>query len=80
MKDCGFLFMSTSLIQLNPSIFPSTISICIACGSLGSPGIRKISPAMATIISAPLLITISLMWNSKLFTAPYIFGSAEKEY
>ena len=54
--------------------------MCSACGFLGNPGIRRISPAMATIISAPLLTTISLMWNSKLLTAPYIFGSAEKEY
>ena len=46
------------------------MSICNACGSLGNPGIRRISPAIATIISAPLLITISLIWNSKLFTAP----------
>ena len=61
-------------------MLPSTMSMCSACGTLGSPGIRSISPAMATSISAPLLITMSLMWNSKLLTAPYILGSAEKEY
>ena len=57
-------------ILAQSSISPSTISMCNACGSLGNPGIRRISPAMATIISAPLLITISLIWNSKLSTAP----------
>ena len=47
-------------VQLSPSICPSTISICLACGSLGSPGMRMISPAMATIISAPLFSTCLL--------------------
>lgn len=54
----------------NPSISPFTISICNACGSFGNPGIRIISPAMTTSISAPAFITISCTWNSKLSTAP----------
>lgn len=39
--------------QLNPSISPFTMSIRLACGSAGSPGIRIISPAIATINSEP---------------------------
>lgn len=47
--------------QLSPSMFPLTISILFACGFFGNPGIRIMSPAIATIISAPRFITISLM-------------------
>ena len=43
----------------NPTISSSTMSMRFACGVFGNPGIRIISPAMTTIISAPLLTTIS---------------------
>ena len=65
-------------------MLPSTMSMCSACGTLGSPGIRSISPAMATSISAPLpmgyVIDAEQHFQIDPVTAPYILGSAEKEY
>ena len=37
----------------SPSISPSTMVMRSACGLLGRPGMRSMSPAMATIISLP---------------------------
>ena len=52
---------STFNVHDSPSISPSTILMCSACGLLGNPGIRSISPAMATIISLPQLRMMSRM-------------------
>ena len=49
----------------NPTMFPSTISMLLAAGTFGRPGMRIISPAIATMNSAPRLMTISLMSKSK---------------
>lgn len=51
----------TTITYDKPSICPSTISMRSACGDFGKPGIRRIVPAMATIISAPRLMTILRM-------------------
>ena len=40
----------------NPVIIPSLISIPIAAGSLGKPGMRMMLPATATMNSAPALM------------------------
>ncbi len=70
----------TSGMRSAPFYISVHTSMC-SVGFFGNPGIRRISPAMAsnhfrTVVDC----TISLIWNSKLLTAPYIFGSAEKEY
>ena len=56
--------------QLRPVISPFTTSMWLACGSLGRPGMRIMSPAMATIISLPALMTTSRMRKSKPSAAP----------
>ena len=48
-----------------PSISPFTMSMRSACGDFDSPGMRMMSPAMATIISEPELMTRSRMWTLK---------------
>ncbi len=53
--------LSGNINQDNPSISPSTMVIRSACGLFGRPGIRSISPAMATIISLPQLRMMSRM-------------------
>lgn len=42
-----------------PSISPFTMSMTSLCGCLGSPGMRMMSPAMATIMPEPVLMTKS---------------------
>ena len=64
------VFYYWNMYQLSPSTSPLTMSIRFACGSLGSPGIRMISPMMTTIISAPLLMTMSRTFSSKFFATP----------
>ena len=68
------------IYQDRPSISPLTISMCSACGSLGRPGIRMISPATMTSISAPALITMSRTAKLNPLATPYSFGSVENEY
>ena len=55
------------------------MSICIAAGTLGSPGMRMILPAIATIISAPALMTMSRTLKSNPLATQYSFGSVENE-
>lgn len=61
-------------------MIPLTTSIFSACGCFGNPGIRMMVPAIATIISAPALMTRSLMVILKFLGIPYALASSEKEY
>ena len=53
---------------------------CYVFEQAGKPGIRMMLPAMATIISAPALITKSRMVILKWVGTPYALASSENEY
>ena len=62
-----------------PSILPFSIVMRSACGLLGNPGIRSMSPAIATIISLPQFRMTSRMRMVKPSGEPYRVESAENE-
>ena len=64
--------------QLRPSISPLTMSIFSALGTLGSPGMRMMLPMMTTIISAPVVTTMSLTCISKSLGAPRSGGGSPR--
>ena len=56
------------------------MSILLAAGTFGSPGIVMMSPVRATTNPAPFEILTFLTVSSKSFGAPRSFGSSESEY
>ena len=55
------------------------MSMFIAAGTFGRPGIRMMLPATTTIISAPALITMSRTFTSKPDATQYCLASVENE-
>lgn len=70
-SNAGRCRMAAGVCHDRPSISPSGVrSMRSACGLLGSPGMRMMSPAMRTSISAPQLMTMSRMFILKPVGTP----------